>query len=328
MTHDRRSTQAAGRAEAAPAFLKKWLVAIRPFSLPASTTPVLFGTALAVTAEDVAFRPVLFLAAFFAMAIMHAGSNLLNDVYDYRLGLDHRINPGSGAVVRQWISSRQAFWAAWLFLALGMAVGLWIVSQVGWAIFWIGTVGVVIGVIYTWGPFELKFHALGDLAVFLNFGVLGALGAWTVQTGALSWVPVVWAIPMSLLVSAILHANNWRDIESDRSGGIATMASLLGDRWSGAYYGFLVLSPFALILVLVFVTRLEPFAPAMPWSFLITFAALPKATKLMKIGRHRDVQRPQSPFLALDASTGQLNLLFGILCTIALVLNEVMRQWL
>ena len=311
-----------------PGFLKKWFVAIRPFALPASITPVVFGTSLAATSGNASFRPLLFLAALFSIAVMHSGANLLNDALDYSSGLDCNVTPGSGAVVRRWVSVRRAFWVAWLFLGGGMIIGAWIVWQVGWPILWIGLVGVLIGVVYTWGPFELKFHALGDLAVFLNFGVLGALGAWTVQTGAVSWVPVVWAIPMSLLVSAILHANNWRDIDTDREGGIATVANLLGDRKSAPYYAFLVLSPFLLIVALLFLTRVEGFGPAMPWTFLIVFAALPKAFGLIEVGQNRARESAGEGFSALDASTGQLNLMFGLLCTAALFLKELIELWL
>ena len=87
---------------------------------------------------------------------------------------------------------------------------------------------MVIGAFYT----VLKFRALGDLAVFLNFGILGALGAWVVQIETFSWMPVVWTVPMAMLVVAILHANNWRDTISDTERRVRTIASLLGDKGS------------------------------------------------------------------------------------------------
>ncbi|NQU27005.1 MAG: prenyltransferase, partial [Candidatus Marinimicrobia bacterium] len=198
--------------EEAPSTLKKWLVAFRPFALPASTMPVIFGTVLAVTIGQASLNWQLFLLALIGMALLHTGSNLLNDVYDFKKGIDKQVNPVSGGVVRGWITAAQAKSMAALLLVIGALIGLFIVSQVGMDIFWIGLLGVIIGIFYTWGPAPLKFNALGDLAVFLNFGILGALGAWTVQTGTMSWTPAIWAVPMSLLVIAILHANNWRDI--------------------------------------------------------------------------------------------------------------------
>ncbi len=309
-----------------PAWAGKWRVAMRTFSFPASTMSVVFGTALAATVGQAPFQWVLFLASFFGMALLHAGANLLNDVYDFRKGLDRHVNPVSGAVVRGWITPGQALTAGWLLLGLGSALGLYLVGKVGLPILWIGLAGVAIGVLYTWGPFPLKFNALGDLAVFTNFGVLGTLGAWTVQTGRPAWFPAFWAVPMSLLVVGILHANNWRDIRSDTGGGIRTMASLLGDRFSEAYYAFMILGPFALILLLMLLSRVADLGPKMPYAFLITFLASPLALGLLKKARQRHAPRHPLDFAALDGATAKLNLVFSVLCTLALGLDALIRH--
>ena len=304
--------------------MKTWWVAVRPFALPASTMPIVFGTALAVTMGDADFDVLRFLAAFFGMALLHTGANLLNDVFDFKKGLDTRINPVSGAVVRGWITPTQGLVASLVFFVVGISLGLWLYLQVGEAILWLGVAGVAIGVLYSLGPVGLKYHALGDLAVFLNFGILGALGAWTVQTGELSWVPAVWAIPMSLLVIGILHANNWRDIEGDRAGNSRTVAGLVGDRGSAVYYGFLVFGPFAVVLALIALSWLVGLGPKMPLTFLVTFIALPLAIKLMKKGVARHTSTDPVGFLALDGATAQLNLAFGVLCTAALGLDALL----
>lgn len=306
-----------------PSWFKKWRIATRPFALPASTMSVIFGTTLAVTIGEASFNFGLFLAAFIGMALLHTGSNLLNDVFDYKKGIDSQVNPVSGAVVRGWITPATALRAGMLFLAGGTVLGLFIVSRVGMPIFWIGAVGVTIGVLYTWGPLPLKFNGMGDLAVFMNFGILGSLGAWTVQTGFLSWTPILWSVPMSLLVVGILHANNWRDIGTDSSGGIRTMASILGDTSSETYYKILLIGPFVCILLLILLSWADGLRPRMPLSFLITLFVIPSAFKLIKKGKHRfNPENPQD-FIALDGDTAKLNLLFGILCTLALGLNEL-----
>jgi 1,4-dihydroxy-2-naphthoate octaprenyltransferase len=306
-----------------PGFLKTWWVAARPFALPASTMPVIFGTAMAVTIGGAEIHWLRFAAAFIGMLLLHVGANLMNDAVDYRRGIDTRVNPVSGAVVRGWITPRQAMLAAALLFAVGGALGAWLVSVAGKPILWIGLVGIVIGLLYSAGPVALKYHALGDLAVFLDFGILGAAGAWTVQTGELSWVPAAWAVPMSLLVIGILHANNWRDIASDSAGGVKTVASLLGDRRSVHYYAFLLFAPFALVLALIALSWLGGVGPRMPLTFLVTFLALPLAVRLMR----RSLARKTSPdpllFLALDGATGQLNLAFGLLSTAALGLHAL-----
>jgi len=309
----------------APSFFKKWRVATRPFALPASTMSVIFGTVLAATIGNARFNVTYFLAAFFGMACLHTGSNLLNDVFDFKKGIDQQVNPVSGAVVRGWISPGEALKGGLLFLGVGTLTGLYLVSRVGLPIFWIGLIGVLIGVLYTWGPLPLKFNALGDLAVFLNFGILGSLGAWTVQAGYFSWTPVIWAVPMSLLVVGILHANNWRDIASDAGGGIQTVASVLGDRRSETYYRFLLLFPFAFILLVIMLTWLAGLHPRMPLTFLIIFLILPRAFKLIRKGSLRATPEQALDFIALDGETAQFNLLFGILCTLALGLDALVR---
>jgi 1,4-dihydroxy-2-naphthoate octaprenyltransferase len=324
MESSKRSGCQAGVGKQAPSWLKKWWVALRPFALPASTMPVLFGTVLAITIGGAAFNTILFLAALLGMAILHSGANLLNDVYDFRQGIDKQVNPVSGAVVRGWISPREALTAGWLLISVGLMLGLYIFLRKGMPILYIGTVGIAIGVFYTWGPFPLKFHALGDVAVFFNFGILGALGAWAVQTGNLSWVPAVWAIPMSLLVVGILHSNNWRDIKNDTFGGIRTVASVLGDHRSEGYYIFLLIGPYVIISALIIISRFTDIMPKMPFTFLLTFFTLPMALKLVLKGKQRHRAKKPHDFMALDGVTAQLNLMFGILCTLALGLDAIL----
>jgi 1,4-dihydroxy-2-naphthoate polyprenyltransferase len=308
-------------------FTKKWWISIRPFALPASTMPVIFGTVLAFVYSDSGFSLGLFLLAFFGMIVLHSGANILNDIYDFKKGLDKFPTPVSGGVVREIITVKEARHAAILLLTIGTLIGLLLVWMVGPWLLAIGIPGLLIGIFYTKGDrFALKYRAMGDLAVFLNFGVLGALGAWYVQTGTLSWIPVLWAVPLSTLVIAILHANNWRDITSDRAGHIYTIASLLGDKASLRYYGFLIFGPFVMVLGLILVPYfLFPDFPAMPFSFAIVLLSLPLALKLWQKALNR--KQPKNPidFVALDGATAQFNLAFGLLCTIALVLESVIR---
>lgn len=305
-----------------PGFFKLWWIAARPYSLTASTMPVVFGTTMAVVVGGVEFHGLRFTAALLGMVLLHVGANLVNDGVDFRRGYDRRVNPVSGAVVRGWISPKRAFAVAAALFVLGSVLGIALVAVAGWPIFWIGLAGIVIGIVYSVGPWALKYHAIGDLAVFLDFGILGAMGAWTAQTGELSWAPAIWAVPMSLLVVAILHANNWRDIGPDTAGGARTMASLLGDRRSAAYYGFLVFSPFAAVLAILAVSRLGV-GPKMPWTFLVTFLSLPHAARLMRRGQARHASPDPALFQSLDGATGRLNLAFGLLSTAALGLAAI-----
>ena len=139
-----------------PGFLKIWWVAIRPFALPASTMPVVFGTVLAVTIGEAEFDLFNFICALFGMAALHTGANLLNDVFDYKKGLDARVNPVSGAIVRGWISTRQATVAAALFFAVGIALGIRLVK-------------VVTGYVVALGSMTAGAQSIADSARFAGF---------------------------------------------------------------------------------------------------------------------------------------------------------------
>ncbi len=248
------------------------------------------------------------------MIILHTAANMLSDVFDYRRGLDRDITPVSGAIVRGWLTPRQVAAGAGVLFLLGSAIGLYLVFIIGPVLLIIGAVGVAIGVFYT----GLKYHALGDLAVFLNFGILGSLGAWVVQTQSFSWLPVIWTVPMAMLVSAILHANNWRDSVTDRERRVTTVASLLGDRGSLYYYGFLIFGPFFIDLALISIPRLVSVSSeAMPAAFFLVLIALPKALSLWGRARRRHAPRKPMDFVILDGATANYNLVFGLLSTAA-----------
>lgn len=311
-----------------PNLIKKCIIAVRPFALPASTMPVVYGTVMAVTIGNAPLNVPLFIIALFAMVILHSGANILSDVNDYRKGIDREITPVSGAIVRGYISQKAGLIGSIVLLVIGMGLGVILIYYIGFPILIIGIIGVIIGVFYTVGPFALKYHAFGDLAVFLDFGILGAMGSWAVQTGKVSWVPAVWAIPMSLLVVAILHANNWRDIGSDVQKEIKTLASFFGDRGSMIYYGTLIFGAFGIIVLLVISTTLAAlFKPEMPLTFSIIFLAFPGALKLIRKGKTRLKSRDNFDFITLDAGTSKLNLFFGLLCTAALLLQAAITRW-
>ena len=266
--------EAGGRRKKRVARLKKWLIAGRPWALPASAMPVLFGTSLAVVIGGARLDIPAFLAALLAMMILHTAANMLSDVFDFDRGLDRDVTPVSGALVRGWLSPKQVTAGSIVLFTVGSVIGIVLVLRTGVVLFYIGAAGVAVGASYSF----LKSRALGDLAVFLDFGILGSLGAWVVQTKTLSWLPVVWAVPMAMLVIGILHANNWRDIVKDRGRKVFTMASLLGDCGSLVYYGVLLFGSMILVILYVFVPRVVAFGlPALPPTFLIVLAALPKA---------------------------------------------------
>lgn len=303
--------------------LRKWIIAFRPWALPASTMPVVFGTSLAVVIGKARFSLGPFLLALIGMMVLHTAANMLSDVFDFRRGLDRDVTPVSGAIVRGWLNARQVAAGSAVLFLIGTTIGLYLVSVTGKTLLIIGALGLAVGVFYT----VLKYHALGDLAVFLNFGLLGSLGAWVVQTGRFSWIPVIWTVPMAMLVVAILHSNNWRDSISDRERRVITVAALLGDRGSLVYYGFLVFGSMSIIGGLIFLPRLvSARTAAMPLTFLVTLLALPRALSLWGRALRRHSPRQPMDFLILDGATANYNLVFGLLCTAAVWLDLVISK--
>ena len=306
-------------------FFHKWWVSSRPFSFPASTMPVIFGTVLAVFIGEFEFNLLNFILAFLGMLILHSGSNILNDIVDYQKGIDQMLTPVSGGVIRKIITIKEAKKAVIILFGIGILIGLYLTIRTTSMLLVIGGIGVLIGLLYTANTkFALKYRALGDFAVFLNFGIFGALGAWFVQANSLSWIPVIWVIPMAILVIGILHANNWRDIKSDTEGNIYTIASLLGDKKSLWYYGFLIFGPYIFILLLIIIPNLFAIELlAMPYVFLITLLTLPMALQLWKKASSRHTANDPMVFIALDGATSKLNLSFGLLCIIAVILFAI-----
>ena len=310
------------REAAPPPSWKKWLIAARPWSWPASTMSVVFGTSLAIVIGGARLSLPRFLWAIVTMVVLHSAANMLSDVFDFRRGLDKDVTPVSGAIVRGWLSDRQVLAGSIVLFGLGAGSGLIIALVTGRELFYIGGLGLVVGAAYS----LLKAYALGDLAVFLNFGLLGSAGAWMVQTRTFSWLPVIWVVPMAMLVSAILHANNWRDTLSDRERRVNTVAGLLGDKGSLAYYGVLMFAGFVYYPAFIILPRLagSRFQP-MPWTFAIAFLALPNALKLWGRALRRAAPRRPLDFIILDGATANHNLVFGLLSTAAVWLEAVRR---
>jgi 1,4-dihydroxy-2-naphthoate octaprenyltransferase len=301
---------------------KKWLTAARPWSWPASTMPVLFGTSLAVVIGGAPLDPLRFLLALATMVILHSAANMLSDVFDYRRGLDRDVTPVSGAIVRGYLKYTAVVRGAAVLFVLGIMLGLCLAALTGIVLLIVGGIGLLIGVFYT----LLKYNALGDLAVFLNFGILGSLGAWTVQTKSFSWIPAVWAVPMAMLVIAILHANNWRDTITDTERRVKTFASILGDGGSLTYYGFLIFGSMAMIFGLMLIPRVVAFPlPAMPWTFAVILLAVPRTLHLWARAIRRRAPRHPLDFIILDGATAQYNLIFGLLCTAAVWLEFILK---
>ena len=292
----------------APGRARAWVLAARPATLPAAVAPVLVGTAVAVHARH--FRPLPFLAALVAAVLIQIGTNFANDLFDYHKGADTTARLGPVRVTQSGlISARAVAYATGLTFGAAVLVGLYLVAVGGLPILLIGLASIAAAILYTGGPWPLGYHGLGDVFVFIFFGLIAVTGTYYVQAGAVGGAAIAAAVPVGLLVTAILVVNNVRDIETDRAAGKRTLAVRLGRRASRVQYTLLVATAYAvpLLLWLAHVTS---------WLFWLPWLTAPLAYRLVRtVSTHAD-----GPTLnrALKG-TGRLNLLFGLLFAASLL---------
>lgn len=290
-----------------------WLKAIRAYSLPASVVPVVLGSVYAGY-ETGTFSWGIFVLALLAGMSYHVATNLINDYYDHKHGVDREGTlGGSGVLVDRDLSPRQVFVAGYLFLAVGTVIGLWFVARFGWPILVIGLAGAVGAVFYTTTPGSAKYNALGTPLVFLMMGVGMVLGAYYVQAGALSWHAVAASLPVAFLVTAILQANDTRDIVDDRAAGITTLSILLGPTGARALYSLLLLGTYVSAVAL-------PVAGIAPWWVLLVLVTLPLAWKLHRtFWTYRGIEG--QGLVGTVERTAQLHLAFGLLLSLGVGLG-------
>lgn len=233
-----------------PALPKRraWIMASRPRTLPAAIAPVVVGTALAV--HDGAFQPMAALAALIAALLIQVGSNFANDLGDYLRGTDARERVGPLRVTTAGLLSPREVQAG-MVVVFGLAAlcGIYLISLGGWPILLIGVLSIAAAIAYTAGPLPFGYYGLGDLGVFLFFGLAAVCGTYYVQAHTLT--PAVWlaAVAMGCLVTAILVVNNVRDADTDAAAGKRTLAVLLGRQ--GARIEYLILLAIAYVVPLI-----------------------------------------------------------------------------
>jgi 1,4-dihydroxy-2-naphthoate polyprenyltransferase len=306
------------QAQPQPGLLKTWIIAVRPFAYTASVLSVALGLSIAYY-RGAQIQWGLLAVTLLGVVLFHTAANLLNDCFDHRRGLDVEVTPVSGAVVRGLLSSRQVFAGALVCLVLGAACGAYLYWQVGWVVLLLGLIGGGIAVGYTTAGLCFKFMGLGDLAIFVAFGVLPVFGTFWVQCEQFDWLPIIWSVPLACYTVGILHANNWRDNRGDPEKGCRTIASMLGDGGSAVYYRVLVLGPYALLLLylaLGFVPALELRSPL---AVLAGLLALPLALWLVRNSGKKgaDSDEDKTAFITLDAQTAKIHTVFGTLLTVA-----------
>lgn len=284
-------------------------MAIRPATLPAAVTPVLVGTAAAYAVGG--FRPGPALAALLGALLLQIAANLANDLFDFEKGADTEERLGPTRVVQAGLLSPSAIRRATAaILLLALAVGVYLVAVAGWVIVAIGVASIAAALAYTGGPYPLGYNGLGDIAVFLFFGLVAVCGTTYVQAGHVPTLAWAAAIPVGTLVTAILVVNNVRDIATDQAAGKRTLAVRLGRRAAVAEYGLLLTAAYLTPVALFLTGRLQGWV-------LLPLATAPVAVTLFRRVA-RDHGRSLNPTLG---RTAMLGVAFGALFALGIVLG-------
>jgi 1,4-dihydroxy-2-naphthoate polyprenyltransferase len=274
-----------------------WFEIMRPFSFTASTVPVAAGGALA--AIDGLFSWPLFLGALFAAVFLHIGTNVINEIYDVRKGIDRITSPrASHALLKGRLTERKAFALAAVAFTLATAIGVWLIVEGGWPVAVLGVVGLLGGLGYTAPPLQYKFRALGVPLVFLLMGPLMVGGAYYVVSGELDWALIAVSVPIGLLVAAILHGNEWRDIGEDARAGISTLSIRTGRRVAHIGYLWLVVGAYLALAIAVIVEALPTYSLAAMLSLPLLVRAI-RSSELGASGQQRAIAM-------IDLQTAQL----------------------
>jgi 1,4-dihydroxy-2-naphthoate octaprenyltransferase len=297
-----------------------WLLALRPFSFTASIVPAVFGGLLAYAARGrsgvplFAFDGLAFAITIVGCVAIHAASNLVNDFFDHRSGVDRPDNFGAvNVLVRKAMDPVHVSIEAAAAFALAACCGAFLVVRAGdakWPLVALVVFGALSAYFYTAPPFSLKNRGIGDFQVMLSFALLMIFGAFYVQAHTLAWLPLVDAIPIGLLVVDILHVNNLRDLPADRAAGITTVAILLGDSGAKQLHHIYVIAAYGVTILLVLFGAL----PAWTLLCLLSFPAA------VALGRAVDGVRMPDVDPLIVVRTARFHALFGALMILGLLI--------
>ena len=288
-------------------------MAARPRTLPAAVAPVLVGSAAAWVALDGGdgFEWLRFAAAFIAAGFSQIGTNLANDYSDAKRGADTVDRLGPVRVTASGLAApRRVLRATWAAFAIAVLVGLYLVVEVGPEILAVGILSIIAGILYTGGPKPYGYEGLGEVFVFVFFGLVAVNGSYYVQLEDLALLPLLLSLPVGLLSSAILVVNNVRDIDTDRRAGKRTLAVRLGRERTRELYTAMLVAAFALLPIALLVGD----GPALG---LLGLLSAPLAISPLRAVR----ERSDGPALnGALAGTGALLAGFALLTSIGLVI--------
>ena len=292
-----------------PNLFQIWWLAIRPKTLPAAASGVVMGSALAWADDSFQIGPAL--AALCVALLLQIGSNVANDVFDFERGTDTSERQGPLRVTQaRLLTPAQVKRGMWVIFGLAAICGLYLFTLRGWVIIAIGLAAILSAIAYTGGPFPLGYYGLGDVFVFIFFGIVAVTGTYYVQAGSVSAASWWMSVPVGLIITAILVVNNLRDIENDRVAGKHTLAVRLGVRGARVEYGLCVISAYLILPVLITLN-------IVPVVSLLAWLSIPIAWKTMRAVFTQEGR----PLNAALAGTGQTVFVYSILFWVGILVS-------
>ena len=287
----------------------EWMIAVRPWSFPASAMPVIVSIAYLFW-KGAEINWLFGLWALVNIVIFHAAGNTWSDYFDFRKKVDADDTFGAKTLTTGMFTEKEIFRLSLILTIAATAAGLTLMALTGLPLLWIGLGGVLCTLLYP----VLKYNALGDLVILMAYAFLPTIGTAFVTTGAIDWSILLIALPVGLITDGILHSNNTRDTITDKRAGIKTMAMGLGHKASAILYGFEVIFPFVWIGVLSIMGLL-------PLTTIVIFLTLAVAIGCAKTMMH-SLEGGSGVIADLDVRTANLQLMFSALLTLAFIVAK------
>jgi len=299
-----------------PPLVKAWYQAARPRSLTATYSPLLLGAA--ITLVNGVFNLPRFLLALFGALMLQIGANLVNEYVDFKRGTDKNKVDGMGMVLSHGgLTAPQVLIGAVATITLGALIGLFFVAITGTTLLWVGIIGVIVVITYTAGPLPLSYIGLGELSVFIAMGPLMVFGTYlAVSGGIIEWRAAAAGIALGFPIAEILHANNMRDLESDKLANKHTLAVRFGLKGARKEYVILMYGAYVTVALLI----LLGYAP---WTALLVLITLPEAYKLIQAATSTDDPKILS---RVQGMTAQFNFRFGLTMAAGWLLFLLVRR--
>jgi 1,4-dihydroxy-2-naphthoate polyprenyltransferase len=290
-----------------------WWQLTRPHTLTAAFAPVFLGTMIALTYGKIHFP--LFFAMLIASIFIQMATNMFNEYYDFKRGLDTEQSIGiGGTIVRNGVKPKTVLNLAFMLYGISVLIGIYICMETSWMLAVVGVLSMMVGYFYTGGPYPIAYTPFGELFSGVVMGMLLILIAFYIQTGTVTTEAVLLSIPSMLLVAGIMLANNIRDLEGDKLGGRKTLAILVGRSNAITILMLFFIISYGWIVAMILFGHLTPWA-------LIIFISIKKPVTAISVFRKNHIPMHVMPAMKNTAVT---NTLFGLLLGIGILIGYLL----